>query len=309
MRTIRGWRGLRAEDQGASLAFGAFDGVHRGHQRVIAAAAEEARRLDVPLGAVAFEPHPWRWFHPDDPPFLLTNAEQQARQFAALGVERLYVLPFDDHLAGLSAEDFAREVLADGLAVHHVIVGFDTTFGRGRTGDSELLRSLGERLGFGATVVAEVADAAGHKLSSTAARHALKAGDPRHAAEILGRPFAVEGVVEQGRKLGRELGFPTANVALGDYVRPRLGIYASRTRLPGGRILSGVSSVGTNPTVGLVDARLEAWLFDFDEDIYGETIETELIEFLRPEERFDSVQAMVRQVNADAARARQLLGV
>ena len=180
MRTIRGWRGLRAEDQGASLAFGAFDGVHRGHQRVIAAAAEEARRLDVPLGAVAFEPHPWRWFHPDDPPFLLTNAEQQARQFAALGVERLYVLPFDDHLAGLSAEDFAREVLADGLAVHHVIVGFDTTFGRGRTGDSELLRSLGERLGFGATARGSRARAwAGPRAWGTASRAERRWGHAR----------------------------------------------------------------------------------------------------------------------------------
>ena len=307
MRTIRGWRGLAAGDRGASLAFGAFDGVHRGHAQVIAAADAQARALGAPLAAVAFEPHPWRWFHPDDPPFLLTTPGQQSRRFAALGVEREYVLPFDDHLAGLSAEDFAREVLSEGLGVRHVTVGFDTTFGRGRTGDTVLLRRLGVELGFGVAVVAEVADSEGVKLSSTAARRALIDGDPRHAAEILGRPFAIEGVVQQGRKLGRELGFPTANVELGDYVRPKLGIYATRTRLADSRVVPGVASVGTNPTVGVVDARLEVWLFDFDGDLYGQTIETELVDYLRPEQRFDSLDELTTQVRRDAARAREIL--
>jgi riboflavin kinase / FMN adenylyltransferase len=307
MKIVRGWTGLAAEDKGACIAFGAFDGVHRGHQQVIGLAAEQARRLGAPLGAVSFEPHPWRWFHPEDPPFLLSTPAQQARWFFELGAERHYVLPFDDHLADLSAEDFAREVLAQGLGIRHIVVGFDATFGRGRTGDGDLLRRLGEELDFGVTIASPVSDSHGLKLSSTSARRALQAGDPRTAAEILGRPFAIEGVVVEGRKLGRTLGFPTANVSLGDYIRPKLGIYAVRTRLPGGRTIDGVASIGMNPTVGLVEPRLEVWLFDFDEDLYGRSIETELIEYLRPERKFADLDAMVEQMKTDAQTARRLL--
>ena len=307
MRTVRGWRDISADDRGASVAFGAFDGVHRGHQQVIGAAAEAARTLGAPLGAVSFDPDPWRWFHPADPPFLLTTAAQRDRQFAAIGVDRFHLLPFDREMAELSAEAFAEEVLVRGLGVRHVAVGFDATFGKGRTGDPDMLRDLGRRFGFGVTEVPPVVDAAGRKLSSTAIRKALQVGDVRTAAAILGRPFAIEGVVVEGRKLGRELGFPTANVLLGDYVRPQLGIYASRTLLPDGRLLPGVSSIGTNPTVGVVEARLETWLFDFDEDIYGQTLETRLIDYLRPELKFDGLDSLVAQVMADAAEARRLL--
>ena len=205
MRTIRGWRGLTADDKGACVAFGSFDGVHLGHQRVIRLAGEAASKIGAPLGVISFEPHPWRWFHPDDPPFLLTTAHQQAQRFEALGVERSYVLPFDDHLAGLSAEEFVEEALALGLGVRHVVVGFDASFGRGRTGDGDLLTALGARFGFGVTIAPPLADEEGQKLSSTAARRALQAGDPATAAEILGRPFAIEGLVRQGRQLGRPL--------------------------------------------------------------------------------------------------------
>jgi riboflavin kinase / FMN adenylyltransferase len=307
MRTIRGWRGLGAGDRGACAAFGAFDGVHRGHERVIGLAAEASRRQRAPLGVISFEPHPWRWFHPEDPPFLLTTPRQQAARFEALGVERHYILPFDDHLAGLSAEAFAEEVLAEGLGIRHIVVGFDASFGRGRTGDGELLAKLGERLGFGVTIAPPVADRTGYRLSSTAARRAIQSGQPELAAGILGRPFAIEGEVEQGRQLGRTIGFPTANVALGDYVRPRLGIYATRTHLPDGRRLDGVSSIGVNPTVGEVDARLEVFLFDFDGDLYGQRLETELISYLRPEQKFANVELMVEQIRADAEDARRLL--
>lgn len=309
MRTIRGWRSVAPEDRNACVAFGAFDGVHRGHERVIALAAEAAHRLGAPLGVVSFEPHPWRWFHPEDPPFLLTTPHQQARRFEALGVERHYLLPFDDHLAGLSAEAFAEEALQQGLGIRHIVVGFDASFGRGRTGDGEMLSRIGARLGFGVTIAHAVSDRAGYKLSSTAARRALQAGQPEVAADILGRPFAIEGVVEEGRKLGRAIGFPTANVPLGEYVRPRHGIYATRTRLPGGRVLDGVSSIGVNPTVGEVEPRLEVFLFDFDEDLYGQTIETELIAYLRPEQKFATVQLMVEQIKQDAETARRLLAM
>ncbi len=307
MRTTRGWVGLTSDERGACVAFGAFDGVHRGHQRVIALAREAAHKAKAPLGAVSFEPHPWRWFHPEDPPFLLATPAQQARHFEALGVELHHVLPFDDHLAGLSAEAFAEEVLAQGLGIRHIVVGPDATFGRGRTGDSHLLKQLGDRLDFGVTVAPPLADTSGYKLSSTAARRALQTGDPKTAAAILGRPFAIEGVVAEGRKLGRTIGIPTANVALGDYVRPRLGIYASRTRLPDGRVIDGVTSIGTNPTVGVVEPRLEVWLFGFDQDIYGQTIETELIEYLRPEVKFVNLDAMVEQIRADAEAAARAL--
>jgi riboflavin kinase/FMN adenylyltransferase len=307
MRTIRGWRDLRAEDKGACVAFGSFDGVHRGHERVIHLAEKAAHKIHAPVGVISFEPHPWRWFNPEDPPFLLTTAHQQAGRFQALGVERSYILPFDDHLAGLSAEEFVEEALVDGLGVRHIVVGFDASFGRGRTGDGDLLKALGDRFGFGVTIAPPVSDRHGYKLSSTAARRALQAGDPETAAGILGRPFAIEGVVQQGRRLGRQLGFPTANVLLGDYVRPRLGIYATRTRLPDGRTLDGVSSIGENPTVGAVEARLEVYLFDFEGDLYGQMIETELIAYLRPEQKFDTVEFMVQQIRADADRARELL--
>ena len=309
MRTIRGWRGLEPEDRGACVAFGSFDGVHLGHQRVIRLAGSAARELGAPLGVISFEPHPWRWFHPDDLPFLLTTPHQQAQRFQALGVERSYILPFDDHLAGLSAEAFVREALVEGLGIRHIVVGFDASFGRGRTGDGDLLKALGERFGFGVTIAPALAGEAGDKLSSTAVRRALQAGDPPAAAAILGRPFAIEGVVQLGRQLGRTLGYPTANVALGEYVRPKLGIYATRTRLPDGRVLDGVSSIGENPTVGAVEARLEVHLFDFDEDIYGQTLETELIAFQRPELNFDSVETMVDQIGADAEEARCLLAL
>ncbi len=307
MKTIRGWRDLGPEDKGACVAFGAFDGVHRGHERVIGAAAEAASHAHAPLGAVSFEPHPWRWFHPEDPPFLLTSPNQQARRFEALGVSRHYVLPFDSHLADLSAEAFVEEVLVAGFGLRHIVVGFDATFGAGRTGDGDLLKDLGHRLGFGVTVVPPMSDHAGLKLSSTAARRALQAGEPEVAADILGRPFAIEGVVERGRQLGRTLGFPTANVALDGYIRPKLGIYATRTRLLDGRVLEGVSNIGVNPTVGEVEARLEVFLFDFDEDLYGQTIETELHHHLRPELKFDKVELMIEQMKADAETARRLL--
>ncbi len=207
----------------------------------------------------------------------------------------------------MAADAFAESVLAEGLGVRHVAIGSDTTFGKGRSGDGEQLKALGGQLGFGVTVLEPVTDAEGRKLSSTDVRKAIEAGEPKAAAEILGRPFAIEGLVVEGRKLGRTLGFPTANVALNGYVRPKLGIYATRTRLPDGRFLPGVASVGKNPTVGEVEARLEVFLFDFDEDIYGQVIETELIDFLRPELKFPDLETLITQMNLDADKARSLL--
>lgn len=308
MRIVRGWEALTSDLRGASVALGNFDGVHRGHQRVIAAAKDGAAAARLPVGAVLFDPHPRLWFQPGAQAFRLQSDAQRARALGTLGVDLLYVLPFDARLAEMSDEGFARRVLADGLGARHVAAGFDITFGKDRTGDGDALRRYGEQLGFATTIVEPVSGADGAKLSSSAVREALQAGRPELAAAILGRPFAIEGAVRHGDKRGRTLGFPTANVPLGDYVRPRLGVYATRTRLPDGRRLDGVANLGVNPQFGdATEARLEVWLFDFDEDLYGRVIETELIAFLRPEATFDSVEALVQQVRRDAESARAAL--
>ena len=304
---IHGWKDIHAHLKGASIAFGNFDGVHRGHQRVIADAAKAAGALDAPLAAVTFEPHPSRMLSPGRPPFRLTLPGQQARALEALGVDRLYELPFDPEMHAMTDEAFARDVLAGGLGARHVAVGFDVTFGKDRSGDGAVMRNYGERFGFTVSIAEAVTDPAVGKISSTAVREAITAGDPRLATQMLGRPFAIEGVVLEGQKLGRRLGFPTANVALGDYVRPRLGAYATRTRLADGRVVPGVSNIGENPTVTLVEPRLEAWLFEFDEDLYGQIIETELVAFIRPEAVLDGLEALTAQVMADAAEARAIL--
>ncbi|WP_304187996.1 bifunctional riboflavin kinase/FAD synthetase [Phenylobacterium aquaticum] len=307
MRIVEGWKGLAEANKGASVALGNFDGVHRGHQRVIAAAARAAQATKAPLGVISFEPHPRRIFQPDAPAFRLMNADQQTRALADLGVDLFYVLPFDAEMANLTDREFAELVLHQGLGVRHVAVGFDISFGKGRTGSPVTMTTYGAEFGFSVSV-AEAAGEGGAKFSSTAVREALRNGRPETAAAVLGRPFAIQGMVEHGRQLGRQLGFPTANVDLADYVVPRFGVYATRTRLPDGREIAGVANLGVNPTVtGTIAPRLEVWLFDFDEDIYDQVIETDLIAFLRDEEKFVNLEVMTEQVMADARRARALL--
>jgi riboflavin kinase / FMN adenylyltransferase len=313
LEVFHNWRNLAPEARGAAVAYGNFDGVHLGHQTVIRAAAEAAYKLGAPLGVVTLEPHPQRLFQPDSPPSRLTNLPQLARAIAELGVERLYLVRFGQQMATLSDRAFVEDILVRGLGVRHVAVGFDVTFGKDRSGSPESMKRYAEALGVSVSVTAEVDGPDGAKISSTAIRKALHDGDPVHAARLLGRPFAIEGVVEKGQQLGRKLGFPTANVALGEYAAPKFGVYATRTHLRDGRHLPGVANIGVNPTTGLVEPRLEVWLFDFDEDIYGEVIETELIAFLRPEVTFRDaegkfdVAGMVRQIHRDAAEARVIL--
>lgn len=306
MRLIHGWKRLAADERGAAVALGNFDGVHLGHQQVIDDARAAAQRLGAPLGVISFEPHARMHFHPEDPPFRLMNARQLARTVSALGADQLYLLPFGVEMASFTDRQFAQDVLVAGLGVRHVAVGFDITFGAGRTGDPEAMLRYGAEMGFSVSVAAPVGDGGG-KISSSAIRESLRAGRPEIARQMMGRPFAIEGVVEKGRQLGRQLGFPTANVPLVDYVAPRFGVYATRTRLADGRELGGVANIGVNPTTGLVEPRLEVWLFDFDEDIYGETIETDLVAFLRPEEKYASIEIMVAQIHHDAAQARAIL--
>lgn len=307
IRVIRGWTDLAEGDRGAAVALGNFDGVHKGHQRVISLAADAAARLGAPLGVITLDPHPRVYHRPNEPAFRLMRPDQQARALEALGVDMLYVLPYAE-LAEVSDRDFAARVLHEGLGIRHVALGFDNSFGKDRTGTPDAMRAYGHELGFGVSVAEPVGPQEGEKFSSTGVRHALRDGRPEVAAEILGRPFALEGAVQRGRQLGRKLGFPTANVHLADYVVPRFGVYATRTRLPDGRELPGVANIGVNPTVeGITVPLLEVWLFDFDEDIYDQVIETDLIAFLRPEEKFASLEVMTEQVLRDAAEARKVL--
>ena len=306
-RIVSGWRGLPEIDRGLSVAVGAFDGVHRGHQAVIGQAREAAERLGVPLGVVSFDPHPRRYFQPEAAPFRLMTRGQMARALGDLGVDRLYLLPFDAEMAAMTDEAFARQVLAEGLGVRHVAVGFDFTFGKGRSGSPALLRGYGEEMGFSVSVSERVDDADGLKLSSSAVREALKAGDMERTGAILGRPFAIEGEVVHGDKRGRTIGVPTANISLGGYMRPAYGVYATRTRLPDGRVFDGVANLGVRPMFPTDDLLLEVWLFGFDGDLYGQTVETDLVAFLRGEMAFDGLDALKEQIDRDAAAARDAL--
>jgi riboflavin kinase/FMN adenylyltransferase len=307
LHRVEGWKGLEPEMRGASVALGNFDGVHRGHRQVIAQAAKAAAALHAPLGVVTFHPHPRLYFGRETDPFHLMTLEQQSRALDSLGVDLFYVLPFDAELAAMSDETFARQVLHEGLGARHVAAGFDISFGAGRTGSPESLHRFGDALGFGVSIAQPVADPDGEKCSSSAVRQALRDARPDRAAALLGRPFAVEGVVVHGDKLGRTIGFPTANIPIGDYVRPAYGIYAVRTRLADGREIPGVAYVGRRPTVEGVDERLEVHLLDFDEDIYGQTLETDFVAFLRGDEKFDGLDAMVAQMDRDKDRARAIL--
>lgn len=291
--------------RGAAVALGNFDGVHRGHQAVVAAAAAQ----DRPLTAAVFEPHPRRFFRPDSPPFRLQTAGQRARALQALGVQVLHELRFDARMAAMTDEDFARDVLAGRLGVADVAVGFDFRFGHNRVGDATTLQALGARFGFAVEIVNAV-DEAGHdaKVSSTAVRAALAAGDPVRAAQLLGRPWAIEGVVIDGLKRARSIGFPTANVGLGDYVRPLFGVYATMTDIGDGTWRPGVSNCGVKPTVGAIDEPLlETHLFDVSPDLYGKRVETRLIAFLRPERKFESFDALKAQIAEDSVAARRAL--
>ena len=292
--------------RGAAIALGNFDGVHVGHQAVIASAADAADELGVALGVAVFEPHPRRFFKPATPPFRLQSARQRARALNELGVEEVFEIGFDAALASSTDREFAERVLRDLLGVAHVSVGADFEFGKARCGNAESLARLGDELGFSVDAVEPVGG--GDKVSSTGIREAIARGDMAAANQMLTRPWAIEGEVLKGFQRGRTLGFPTANVALGDYARPRLGVYAVRVDLGDNVMLPGVASVGLNPTVGaLPEPLLEAHLFDFSGDLYGKSIEVELIAFLRDETKFDSLGELKRQMTQDVIDARRAL--
>lgn len=293
--------------RGAAIALGNFDGVHLGHQAVIASAREVAWERNVALGAAVFEPHPRRFFKPDLPPFRLQTAKQRVRALAEAEATEVFEIGFDAALAQSSDRDFAERVLRDLLGVSHVSVGADFRFGKGRMGDAGSLAKLGQEFGFTVEAVSPVTAGAA-KISSTGIRDAIAAGKMDEAWRMLGRPWAIEGEVLRGFQRGAGFGFPTANLSLGDYVRPRLGIYAVRVDLGDGMLLPGVASVGVNPTVGaLPEPLLEAHLFDFSGDLYGREIEVDLASFLRDEAKFDDVEALKAQMRQDVIDARAAL--
>jgi riboflavin kinase / FMN adenylyltransferase len=306
MRRHSGQAAIPADAHGAAIALGNFDGVHLGHQAVIASAHEAARRLGATLGAAVFEPHPRCFFQPHAAPFRLQTSVQRDRALNALGVREVFELGFDAEFAQLSDRDFAQHILVDRIGAAHVSVGRDFRFGCGRMGDAAALAKFGADLGFSVEGVASV-ERGGARVSSTAIREALAAGDIETATALLTRPWAIEGEVLRGFARGRGFGFPTANLSLDDYMRPRLGIYAVRAKVDGAT-LSGVASIGVNPTTGALAAPvLEAHLFDYDADLYGKTIEIAMIAFLRDEAHFADVEAMKRQMADDALAARAAL--
>ncbi|MEO1274444.1 MAG: bifunctional riboflavin kinase/FAD synthetase [Pseudomonadota bacterium] len=300
--------------EGCSVALGNFDGVHRGHQALIAAAG--AARPGAPLGVITFEPHPRQVFRPDDPPFRLTGDAARARILAGLGVERLAVLPFDAAIMRMSPATFAKQVLSEGLGVAHVTVGADFHFGRGREGTPAILGFLGRALGFEVTVLAMVGDetaqgsADGEGFSSTDARRAIRAGRMAEAEAILGRPHAICGPVVRGDQRGRTLGYPTANLAFADQLIPAYGVYATCvTVLTGAHagVYDGVASIGERPTFGVNAPNFEVHLFDFAGDLYGAEIEVALIAFLRGEIAYEGPEKLIAQMDRDSAQARALL--
>lgn len=307
MRILRHYETVPGDARGGVVVLGNFDGVHRGHQAVIGAAAEDAARLGAPLVVVTFEPHPRRFFRPDDPPFRITPFRSKVIQLGALGVDVLLVLRFDRAMSLMPAEDFARNVLFRALAPRQITIGYDFHFGHQRRGNPAMLKALvPDPAGCTVKVVEPVATADGEVYSSTRIREHLAGGKPGHAAALLGRPFEIEGRVVSGDRRGRTIGFPTANLTLGAYLRPAYGVYAVRAGL-GDEWFDGVANLGVRPTVDGRKLLFETHLFGVDRDIYGQHLRVALIEYIRPERRFDGLDALRAQIAEDCAAARRIL--
>ena len=292
--------------RGAIIALGNFDGFHLGHQAVVGRAVQWGAHERRPVIVATFDPHPVRHFRPDAPPFRLTTLDQRERMFAAAGADAMLVFRFGPELANTTAEDFVGLILAERFGAAGVVTGEDFTFGKGRGGNAAVLRELGAAHGIATEAVAPVL-LNGVRISSGLVREALQAGDPGTATHLLTRPFAIEGKIIHGDGRGRELGWPTANMELGNYLRPKYGIYAVRVHLDDDSEHDGVASLGVRPMFDPPQELLEAVLFDFDGDLYGRTVEVALHHYLRPEAKFDGLEALKDQMDKDAAEARRLL--
>jgi len=300
--------GIPGNLRGSILALGNFDGFHLGHQAVVGRAIQRGFHERRPVIVATFDPHPVRFFKPDLPPFRLTTLDQRQALFAHAGADAMLVFQFDEALRSTGAETFVTELLAKRIGAAGVVTGDDFTFGKMRGGNVELLRSVGAEHGIVAETVAPVL-LDGARISSGRIRETLQAGDTATATHLLSRDFAIEGIVQRGDRRGRELGYPTANMLLGDYQRPRYGIYAVRVTLDDGSEHPGVASLGVRPTFDPPTELLEAHLLDFEGDLYGRRIEVALHAFIREERKFDSVEALVAEMRNDEAAARRLLAL
>jgi len=312
IRVIQNMQDVDADARGAVVVIGNFDGVHKGHQALIGQAAKLAAEKNTKLGVLMFEPHPAEFFHRTPEPMRLSPLNVKTHLLNDYNVDLAFVVSFNEDLAHLSAQQFADQVLLDGMGVSHVIVGYDFRFGRDRQGDTAMLGDMLAAKGVGLTVVEAIAGEDGSVYSSTLIRQALKSGKPEVAAEMLGHPWYVEGPVIQGDQRGRTIGFPTANVAMEGYINPALGVYAIMVEvLDGDHVGSypGVANIGKRPTFDKQDVLLEAHLFNFAGDLYGATVRVSLIGHIRSEQKFDGLDALKAQIAADCDLARQLLGV
>jgi riboflavin kinase/FMN adenylyltransferase len=307
MRWLDHRRAIPDALRGAVIALGNFDGFHRGHQAVAGEAIEWAKAEGRPSIIATFDPHPVRFFRPDVPPFRLTTLEQRQELYLAAGATAMLVFHFDAELASTSAEDFIAQILIERFGAHGVVTGGDFTFGKGAKGNVDLLRTLGGELGLQSRVVDAVSEG-DEVVSSSRIRTALRDGDPEEAARLLTRPFAIRGIVEHGDKRGRTIGYPTANVGIDNYLRPKYGIYAVTGRiLATGQLLHGAANIGIRPQFEPPKELLEPYFFDFAGDLYGQEIEVAFHHYLRGEAKFDSLEALIEQMDKDCAEARRLL--
>jgi riboflavin kinase/FMN adenylyltransferase len=308
MRIVRGYRRVPGEVRGAAVALGNFDGVHRGHQAVIAAARRAAAERGAALGVVTFRPHPREFFDPIGAPERLGGFRMRMERLRGLGVERLFVIPFNDTLRHMAAETFARDILGHTLGVRHIVVGESFRFGHRRQGDAVLLKRIGAEIGYTVEALPPV-EVEGAPASSTRIRQALADGDVPLANALLGRPYQLDAVVVEGDRIGRTLGYPTANLrAIGRRILlPRTGVYAVRLRLPDGEWADGAASLGWRPVFNGQDLRLEVHLFDRDVELYGHRVRLAWHAFVRDERNFDGVDALKTQMAADCDEARHIL--
>ena len=308
MEVIRGLHNLRDKHRGCVATIGNFDGVHLGHQKVLEQVRQKAAELDLPTTVIIFEPQPREFFGGNDVPARLTRFDEKVRLLCSLGVDRVLCLPFNEALRTMTAHQFIDQLLLEGLAVKHFVVGDDFRFGCDRIGDYAMLEQVGAEKGFSVehTTTHTVDD---ERVSSTLVRQALCRNELTHAKELLGRPYRISGRVMHGQKLGRQLGVPTANVRMHRFAAPLKGVYAVKVLSSEGTLLgNGVCNIGMRPTVGGTRPVLEAHIFDFSGDLYGKLISVEFVEFIREERKFSGLDELKATISNDIQTARSLFG-
>lgn len=308
MQKLNAYKELPDSARGAVIVIGNFDGVHRGHQALIGRARQLAESLGKKLGILTFEPHPRHLFRPDDPPFRLTSPDIKAERLEGCGIDLLFSIPFDWDFASLSADQFINQVLRDGLNAAHIVVGDDFRFGQLRKGSPKTLQEAGLPV----TMIEKIMSSESNEiLSSSLVRQALRLGEIEQANKLLGWPWEMRGIVRPGDRRGHKLGFPTANLSLGDTLHPSYGVYAAQVQImedgPDSPWLLSATNIGIRPMFALSEGQIEAHILDFDRDIYGKTLRVRPIKRLRGEAKFDSLDALIGQITQDCAEARSVL--